>query len=155
MSSIITDNELKNLDQILEKQIESGWTLEEDIDYNAKIEFSDDDDEDRLNQSANATTATTSTTKNEETSDGKTISELSLRTDDKSDSHVVRSRESSSSSNKHDDPKTIDSNVKPYGPRQLGYSNNNNNNNRYYGRKSDSVFEFSRKDGDVSLLFFV
>jgi hypothetical protein len=42
---IITDKDLKGFDEILENDVQAGWaTANNEIDYNAKLVFSDDED---------------------------------------------------------------------------------------------------------------
>lgn len=146
MPSIISEHELKSLDQILEKQLDDGWTLEEEIDYNAKIEFSDDD-EDEMDMSS----------KNDDLPDSKTQSEAQ---DKGSESNMTldscEDREVANSAIKNDfkPPPNDSDSMKPYPLRQGGGAGGYKDNSRYYGRKSDSVYEFSRKDEEVGFSSF-
>ena len=125
---LISDKELESLEKLEEKSC--SWLADQKIDYAQKIDFSDssDDEPDGQNASTNRDSKKSSLDKNA-IENGKSV--------------IIRdnSRRSSDSN-----PKQLASNGQySKAPNSASFDNANTNSDQgraYYGRKSDSVYEF-------------
>ncbi|KAJ6223719.1 hypothetical protein RDWZM_002264 [Blomia tropicalis] len=158
MPVIISETELKSLDKILNQDGECSWAMEAEIDYHAKLDFSDsssDDDEEPKSKSSGSNNSATNTTSTTTTATTKPVIE-------KPNSEASKVQ-STSSSNPAPVPKDLSSKTKDEssesrsGSVELSSSvpfrqpaqpplQHDSYRTSYLGRKSDSIYEFNRKD---------
>ena len=150
MPTIISEKELKSLDNILIKERECTWALEAEIDYNAKLDFSDSSgDEESEEQKKSSSTATSSSTSKPTVIDATKKSDLRSTTtgivvskDDRLAASSANAPAETQGSLLGDPPRV--------GPNTLGPTPPfNQDRSSYVGRKSDSVYEFNRKYQEV------
>ncbi|XP_075590766.1 uncharacterized protein LOC124500390 isoform X5 [Dermatophagoides farinae] len=147
--AIIDDKELKSLDKILKTDLDCDWADEKEIDYGAKIHFSDGDDstDDDDDRESNKTMEREDSQPKSVESSTKSIPSSLMRDNVRQSAYHPSSREASASnsmsmypppSNRGQmDPRTAvpPPNIPPHEA------------NRYYGRKSDPLYEtINRKD---------
>ena len=146
MPTIISDKELKSLDQILNEN-ECTWALEAEIDYNAKLDFSDSSSEDESEDPKKHSSNITSNSSNRPVIDSSFNKKpLALPINERlaKDSlyqETVRFRDGPP----EDMPGHVLASSAPF--RQ------DLNRTSYQGRKSDSVYEFNRKESEVFLFY--
>ena len=126
MPTIISDKELKSLDNILKQEKECTWALEAEIDYTAKLDFSDNSSDEEGDEQKKSTTTAASTAA---TSKPTVIDATKKAPADSAGSEG-----------------TSGSKAPLLGPTPPF----NQDRTSYVGRKSDSVYEFNRHDQEVS-----
>lgn len=166
--AIIDDKELKSLDKILKTDLDCDWADEKEIDYGAKIHFSDGDestDDDDNEESNNKQLEREDSHQKSMESSTKSISSSSSIRDHQSQNdnnrqppayYPSQQRESSTSNPMYPAPSRgqIDPRSMPPPPSNMPSQEAN----RYYGRKSDPLYEtINRKDNlnEVFLLIHI
>lgn len=145
MPTIISDKELKSLDHLLSEK-ECTWALEAEIDYTAKLDFSDNSSEDESEDPKKST----STTNN---SSSKSVIEPYMKSS--SGLPNERSLKNSEGGSFRDYPPEDSNPPKGHTLGPSGPFRQDQNRNTYVGRKSDSVYEFNRKDSEVIFSIFI
>lgn len=161
--AIIDDQELKSLDQILKTDLECDWALEQEIDYTAKLEFSDNDtDEEEMEQFIKDQQALSSHHTSKQSSKESSLTKDTSLNDDSQRSNEdnkynapLREPPPNRSVDNYHNRHHMDLHGSNY--RVPPPNTNMDPHNRYYGRKSDPLYEPTNrnKDNDVSYIIII
>ena len=141
MPTIISDTELKSLDQILQQEDECAWALEAEIDYNAKLDFSDSSSDEGESEREQQNKKTTTTTAGTSSSSSGSPSKPTV---------IDATKKSSTSQADALGPSSKAAAAMLGGPSAHSGLSHRDQLERdrlnYVGRKSDSVYEFNKHE---------
>lgn len=155
--AIIDDQELQSLDQILKTDLECDWALEQEIDYSAKIEFTDDSDtDDEQNEKQDKQKRQTTNSIYKESQNLIQNKDKMNKMDDLDDHRKssTNNRTEQQQHHHHHHQPVYASSSRGVGPPLPPPPppppiNSQMEHNRYYGRKSDPLYEpIVRKDNE-------